>query len=366
MAIYFITGSLGAGKTLAGVMKVDEYLRSRKKIATNVNLNLEYLCSPDNDYSRVTRISDAPSLDELRAIGYGSEDDTGRSNGLLLLDELGTWFNARDFQNKDRLKVLKHIIHLRKLRWDVMFLVQDFSMVDKQMRGNITQFLVTCQTSKDHFLFKLLPQFQIATVRLRSKLKVDTWIYKSKHLFPAYDTEQRYFTDDEDDQDYEITAALLSPEMAAKEAHYRELNVPHSLLPPAYWDDESRIEMRTRHKATYVKRVQIAALLTLCVGSILMLFGGEKDSYALQPEEALPSDEEVLTVVQEVEELPIQNVFEDLRIVSYVAGRYGFQNSQNDFLSQRDLEDWGFKVRNRGRDEALIVDTDFSYYTVTK
>ena len=367
MAVYFITGSLGGGKSLAGVDKVSEYLRDGRKIATNVNLNLEYLCSPDNRHSRVTRIPDAPSLTDLRAIGYGSDDATGNSNGLLLLDELGTWFNARDFQDKGRLKVIKHIIHLRKLRWDVMFLVQDFSMVDKQVRGNITQFLVTCQSSKDHFIFKLVPKFHIATVRLRSKVKVATWFYRGAHLYPAYDTEQRYFTDDEDDSDIEIAAALLSPEMAAKEQGYRDKNVPHSLLPPAYWDEETRMELRLRTKKIYSTRYKIAAGMALCIGLVITMFRSDPLEAS---SEAIPSSvEEVLTLVPEIREaesewldLTSYSIKHHQRIGSKT--KFTFEDMDGNLLKQSKLESLGYKVTSRGRNEALVIFPDYSFFSI--
>jgi hypothetical protein len=291
MAVYFVTGSLGAGKTLASVTKIDEYLRGGRKVATNLNLNLEHLCSANNAHTRVMRVPDAPTLTEIRAIGLGSDVSDGSRNGLLVLDELGTWFNSRDFANKDRLGVIKYILHLRKRRWDVIFIVQDFSMVDKQLRGNVTQFLVTCQSSKDHFLLKPFPKFQLATVRLRSKIKVETWIYRAKYLYPAYDTEQIFFTDpDEVDDGHDIDL-----EMGQMEREYKRLNGLYSLLPPAYLGEGIQYEINARTKGDYRSRVSLLTLFALLVVNYVLYDPFQKPIEAYEPN-VLSSVETIETI----------------------------------------------------------------------
>lgn len=265
MAIYFVTGSLGGGKSLCAMSKVDEYLRKGRKIATNMNLYLEHLCGPDNDSTRVIRVPDAPSVQDLSIIGLGSDQPGDNNHGLLVLDELGTWFNARDFADKGRREVIKFCIHLRKRRWDVLFLVQDFAMVDKQMRGNITQYLVTCQRAQDFWMFKLLPKFHIATIRLRSKLHVGTWWYRGTHLYKAYDTEQLYFTTDHGGDDL-----FVDDELSEREKHYKELNGLYCLLPPKYCGDQVRNEIRERHRRYYRDQKQMWMLMAAVIANVFI------------------------------------------------------------------------------------------------
>jgi len=187
--IEFVTGGLGDGKSLYCVARIKQALAEGRKVATNYNLDLQAVCRPVNNWSRVVRVPDAPSVNDLRAIGLGSDDP--KSHGLLVLDELGTWFNARDFANKDRPKVLKYCIHLRKKRWHVLFIVQDFSMVDKQLRGGMTTFLTSCRSShKGWWLFRLLPEFFFASVRNKERiLERNDFIMpgEQKSFFPFYD-----------------------------------------------------------------------------------------------------------------------------------------------------------------------------------
>lgn len=246
MAIFFITGGLGGGKSLCAMMKIREYLYNGRKIATNMNVNLEHLCHADNRRARVIRVPDAPTIDDLKVIGLGSDQPGEKNHGLLVLDELGTWFNARDFGDKGRKDVLKYCIHLRKYRWDVLFLVQDFTMVDKQMRGNITTFLVTCQSSHDLWIFKPFKKFHIATVRLRTRIKTDSWWYRGTDLHHAYDTEQLYFTVESADSGKSL---FVDEELDARQKYYAEQNGLYSYLPPGYLSDQSRQHIRDRYAA---------------------------------------------------------------------------------------------------------------------
>ena len=49
--------------------------------------------------------------DDLDAIGHGNPDSYDESlNGVLILDELGTWLNSRSFQDKNRADLLDWLI----------------------------------------------------------------------------------------------------------------------------------------------------------------------------------------------------------------------------------------------------------------
>lgn len=369
--VYFITGSLGAGKTLCGVDMVRRYLSQGRKVATNVNLHMEYLKGPQDKTSRVIRVPDAPSIDDLRAIGYGSDLQDNNTHGLLLLDELGTWFNARDFANKGRNHVIKWCIHMRKRRWDVAFLVQDFSMVDKQMRGNIAQFLVLCKTSKDFWVFKPFPKFHVANVmHMASKSSAENWFYKGKDVYPAYDTEQIFFTTEDDTK--EDLALLANEDMSATEAKFKALNGLYCLLPTAYMSDDikqqSADHFRKLNKGRGRVLMTAAAVVVLSIG-VLLWPASDDPVEASEPEPVYPRDdrlpvEQIRTVVHQP---GIEDLFTGWRVTGYSQigdkVRYTFDTPDGQITSDQ-VSARGYRVRARGPSEAVIVNAAYEYVSV--
>ena len=126
MAVYVVTGKLGAGKTLVAVGKIKDKLNQGCKVATNLDLNLDKLIGENAKATRCYRIPDKPVLADLESIGTGTDSYDENKNGLLVLDECGTWFNARSWNDKSRQDVINWFLHARKLGWDIIFLIQDF------------------------------------------------------------------------------------------------------------------------------------------------------------------------------------------------------------------------------------------------
>lgn len=366
--VYYITGSLGAGKTLCGVDMARRYIEEGRKVATNVNLNLEFLCNPDNDYTRVMRVPDAPNISDLQAIGYGSSSSDEKTHGLLLLDELGTWFNARDFANKDRLKVIKWMIHMRKRRWDVAFIVQDFGMVDKQARGNIAQHLVICRSSKDLWIFKFLPKFHIGDVRHGStRIKVDTWIYKGKDVYKAYDTEQLFYTGD-DESEFDDSDA----EMSAAERKSKSLNGLYCLLPPAYLGIEKQDQARNHFgKINRFRKGAIAATVGVIAIGITASIWPESQALTQQAETTFLTEQQqpgtIVTTPIPTEPLTFYELFSNYRITGY--SQFGEKirydlDGPNGPINTNTLQTLGYTIRPRGTTEVLIVNQDYEYTSV--
>jgi hypothetical protein len=208
MSVYFVTGKLGAGKTLAAVGRIRDAMRQGKRIATNLNLFPEHLVGPNNRTS-IIRLPDKPRLIDLQAIGYGCDkpDYTGKEFGLIVLDELGSWFNTRAWADKERLPVLDWFLHARKLRWDIIFIVQDIEAVDKQLREALCEHLVRVRRL-DKFALPIfgrfikfltgitvkMPQIHCATVyyedRIDPVMFVERWWYRGRDLYAGYDTGQ--------------------------------------------------------------------------------------------------------------------------------------------------------------------------------
>lgn len=233
MAVYAITGKLGSGKGKAGIDQVRRYLRAGKKVATNCDVFLEHLM-PERDRSTVLRIPDKPVALDLYMIGSGNKFlafepiiTQGRNgleavapspvlldgfdeahNGALILDECGSWLNTRNFQDKGRAEMLEWAIHARKYGWDIFFIMQNISQVDKQLRDSLLEYVVRLnrldrlKVPVVSGLIKLatagategtLPRMHVGVVRLGSSpdgLVADRWIFRGDDLNDAYNTTQ--------------------------------------------------------------------------------------------------------------------------------------------------------------------------------
>ena len=116
MAVYFVTGKLGGGKSCACVARIQEYLKGGRRVATNLDLYLENLVSPWRKNIDVMRLPDKPSALDLDAIGLGYDGDYQgeNKNGAVVLDECGTWFNSRTWNEAGRAQLIDWMAHARK------------------------------------------------------------------------------------------------------------------------------------------------------------------------------------------------------------------------------------------------------------
>ena len=215
MAVYFVTGKLGSGKSLAAVSKIRDYLAQGRRVATNLDLHLDAMFPRGKSRATVTRIPDKPRLCDLEMLGTGDgksvrEYDESRF-GLLVLDEMASWFNSRGWAEKSRHEVIEWFLHARKLHWDILFLIQDVEAVDKQLRGALCEHLVTCRRLDRipipglNMLSKLfaskrttMPKVHVGVVRYGvndSALVVDRWWYSGGDLYSAYSTGQAFRDD---------------------------------------------------------------------------------------------------------------------------------------------------------------------------
>ena len=235
MAVYFVTGKLGAGKTLSAVGRIRDYLLKGRRVATNLDLKLDHLLPIDNR-SVVVRLPDKPRVEDLTLIGTGdgaSLDEYDESRfGLLVLDELASWFNTRAWNDKSRAAVIEWFLHARKYHWDILFLVQDIDAVDKQLRASLCEHLVVCRRL-DRVSVPVIggvvkalsgrrlpmPKIHVASVfygESAQGIKVDRWWYRGTDLYGGYRTGQVFtfdqmFTSSGDAVDMRATYSLLSP-----------------------------------------------------------------------------------------------------------------------------------------------------------
>lgn len=210
MAVYIVTGKLGNGKTLVTVGRIKETLERRCRVATNLDLNLVSMFHRNARGIEVVRIPDKPTIDDLNAIGRGYVGKYDEKKfGALVLDECGTWFNSRSWQDKSRKAVNDWFLHARKLGWDVYLIIQDINLLDSQARDALAEFTVYCRRLDNiripviGGLVKALSGIRLTLPRVhRAKvcyasddIVSDVWHYRGNHLFGAYKTDQLFLAD---------------------------------------------------------------------------------------------------------------------------------------------------------------------------
>lgn len=128
---------------------------------------------------------------------YGTE-----SQCLLIIDEAGILFNSRDWNiaPAERKEWIKFLSQSRKFGYDVVFIVQDLRMMDRQIRS-LAEYEVQHKKMNNWFLFKLMPVTVFACVsfwngvrNVRGQLEMCTY---SKSVADRYDTMALFDTTNE-------------------------------------------------------------------------------------------------------------------------------------------------------------------------
>ncbi len=202
-----LTGKRGSGKTLAAMRLAGSYISEGRPVATNLNMFLENLVHPSNKVI-CYRLPDFPSSADLLALPPGNPNPIEEEkNGLLILDEVSKFLNARDWQNKDRLDVMSWLVESRKYGWDLLFLGQHQKQLDSSVRDALVDFhgqlrrldkvrVPFIGAIYKHFFGKGLyfPKIHVATLFYgfdRNAPIFDKWWFRGKRYYTAYDTTQK-------------------------------------------------------------------------------------------------------------------------------------------------------------------------------
>ncbi|NPC57009.1 zonular occludens toxin domain-containing protein [Caenimonas soli] len=201
MPSYIVTGKLGTGKGKYGVQVMRDAAFEVRRVATNFDLWPENLM-PANNRLSISRVPDRPTPADLDAVGHGNPDSMDEEkNGVMVLDEAGSWLNARSFGDKGRSALIDWFIHARKKGWDCYLIVQDLDMIDKQLRKALAEYLVKCVRLDrvkipliGPFLGKYgkMPRCHMANISLQDVpgVVVDREWYRADDVNNAYDTRQ--------------------------------------------------------------------------------------------------------------------------------------------------------------------------------
>jgi len=205
MAVYFVSGGLGSGKTLAAVGQLKQYAFNKCQIAGNLDIFLDHFSDSPRSKVTYTRIPDRPTADDLYALGNANETFDEDMNGLLVLDELATWLNSQSWNEKGRKELRDWFVHARKYGWDIIFLVQSIEAVDSQLVKLLMEYHVPMsnmakinvpligglgRTIKKNGKPFRLPKIHVGRVMYKDLVKADRWVFRARHLYQCYNTKQ--------------------------------------------------------------------------------------------------------------------------------------------------------------------------------
>lgn len=143
--IHLFTGKFGAGKTSLMVIKAYELCEKYPQLSVLTNLTLY-------NFPSHTQILPLNSIDDIL---------DAPKNTLVLLDEIGTIFNSRDFMSSKKgnravpKSLFQHLAQCRHRRIMVFGSVQRFCLLDKQIR-DISDSVTECRSSFRHPFCRML------------------------------------------------------------------------------------------------------------------------------------------------------------------------------------------------------------------
>lgn len=258
---WIIQGVRGEGKSLCAVGKIKEYMARGCPVATNLDLFLDKLLPSDNS-TIAYRLPDHPRLEDFQILppAYDPKYKGEDHNGLLVLDELGTWLNSRNWSDKTRLKLLNWLFLSRKDHWDVILLAQDFEMIDVQVRTTLCDYLVQSSRldrQKIPYLSGALKFFGFSGkmpsvhryhvfygMSLASPPQ-ETWSFTGHDIWHGYNTNQKFM------DGYEPLDGTLV-----------DMRATYSYLPASYLSNHVHIE-RLQQQVTELKQGAINRFKTI-------------------------------------------------------------------------------------------------------
>ena len=140
--IHLFTGKFGQGKTSLMTIKSYKYCKRYKQLTVVTNISLD-------NFPSWTRILPLNTADDIL---------NAPDNSIILIDEIGTLFNSRDFstgKNAVPKPVFQHLCQCRKKHLMIMATVQRFNLLDKQIR-DITATVTECSASGKHPFSRML------------------------------------------------------------------------------------------------------------------------------------------------------------------------------------------------------------------
>lgn len=198
--IHLFTGRFGAGKTSLMVIKAYDLCVKYPQLHILTNLNL-------TNFPEYTNIMPLTCVDDILQ---------APENTLVLIDEIGTIFNSRDFMSGKKSvpkSLFQHLAQCRHRKMMILGTVQRFLLLDKQIR-DISATVTECKSSFKHPFSRMLTgvvydidEYEALVQNpLYIPRSMDSYVYlqseKYRHLYDTMEMvngmlEMQYLSDDE-------------------------------------------------------------------------------------------------------------------------------------------------------------------------
>lgn len=168
-------------------------IKPKKKFLAKIPLINKFIKNHYNKPRWIYKPNDELTVDLLLELSqkmgwYGKE-----SQALLIFDEAGIPFNARDWnaKPKERMRWIEFLSQSRKFGYDVVFIAQDLRMLDRQVRS-LAEYEVQHKKMNNWFIFRFLPITVFACVSFWNGMRntrgtLELCVY-SKRIAERYDT----------------------------------------------------------------------------------------------------------------------------------------------------------------------------------
>lgn len=140
--IHLFTGKFGQGKTSLMTIKAYKLCKRYPQLHVLTNISL----------------ANFPKHTKILPLNTAQDILNAPKNTLVLIDEIGTLFNSRDFstgKNSVPKPVFQHLCQVRKRHMMIYATVQRFNLLDKQIR-DITATVTECSASFAHPFSRML------------------------------------------------------------------------------------------------------------------------------------------------------------------------------------------------------------------
>lgn len=188
--IHLYTGTPSSGKSYNTIRQIEEALWQRKFVLCNFPYNfspLELQKGRDKYFTYVTNNDLTIEFLIKFAVKNGMIRARKESQCLVIVDEAGGRYNAREFQKSDRADWIDFFSQHAKLGFDFILVAQNDRMIDKQIRGYIEYEKVHRKVNNFGFPLNILSLFGITAFisierwyQVKQKLSSEFFFYRKK------------------------------------------------------------------------------------------------------------------------------------------------------------------------------------------